>query len=326
LAPCEERELKRRITMKSITLCLILIAGLCLACLPVSAAGDGATDLSTFTITLDPPPAASGAAIASGAGSYPVSVEQAKDSIRVFAGNLDLDPVLASTGTMPVGSYYKFATGQEYSYYCVNQNTGVVEFAMMAENMPTTDTFSLTRDQAYAKGADFARTKYDSFDAKTWKIITEQQLNISWYRMNGTEYEPLTVPTFIFSLREEKDHVLTPNTVTVLVSAVDGKIIYYGGIERLLLVGLKPTVTLSQAVQEAGNHFEYQTTHSSAYLSVITQTMNYQSLAWMVTLRGTHNDHEHEEIFAIDAVSGDYIPVSYNRVWPDGYPYFIYTG
>ncbi|MDD1703143.1 MAG: hypothetical protein LUQ31_09215 [Methanoregula sp.] len=312
--------------MKSITVCCILIAGLCLcACLPVSAAGDGTVDLSTFMITLDPPAstAGSGAAIASVNDNYPISVEQAKNNIRVFTGDLDMDPVLSSTGTMPVGNYYRFTGNDSYSYYLVNQNSGLVEFALMAENMPSTGTFSLSRDEAYAKGTDFARAHFENFDAKTWKIVTEQQLNISWYRMNGTEEEYLTVPTYLFALRGEQDHVLTPDTMTVLVSAVDGKVLLYGGIDRLLLVDLKPTVTMSGAVQEAEKHFGGKVTQSRASLSVVTRTMNVQSLAWMVTLHGTEYDYEYEQTFAIDAVTGDYLT---GQLWPDYYSYFLYYG
>ena len=312
--------------MKSITVCCILIAGLCLcACLPVSAAPDGTVSLSSFMIKLDPPAAAagSGATIAAANDNYPISVEQAKNSIRAFTGNQDLDPVLSSTGTMPVGSYYQFSGDTPYSDYYVNQNSGLVEFARMTGNMPSTGTFSLTRDEAYAKGTEFARAHFANFDAKTWKIVTDQQINVSWYRMNGTEEESLTVPTYLFAMREEQDHVMMPDTVTVLVSAVDGKVILYGGVDRLLLVDLTPTVTMSEAVQEAEMHFDGKVTHSSATRSVVTRTMNVQSLAWMVTLQGTHSDYEYSETFPIDAVTGKYLS---GQLWPDSYSYFLYYG
>ena len=317
--------------MKSITVCLLLMTGLCLfACMPALAAADGTTtDLSTFMIPLEPAGGSAHTATVQAAASgdsYPITVKQAKDAIRAFAGTTDMDLYLSSTGTMPVGSYYQFGMTNSSSYYYVNQNSGVVEFALLAENMPDNGTFILTRDESSAKGTAFAASRYETFSQKNWKIIRDQQLNISWYRMNGTEYESLSVPTYLFTLREEKDHVLTPSTVTLLVSAVDGKVIYYGGIDRLLLVDLKPAVTMSQAVEEASNHFSYQTTHSWAYLSVITRPMNYQSLAWIVTLRGTHNDHEHEESFVIDAVSGEFITDYLYGIWPDGYTYFMYYG
>jgi hypothetical protein len=276
-------------------------------------------------IKLDPPAAAagSGAAIAAANDSYPISVEQAKKSIRAFTGNQDLDPVLSSTGSMSVGSYYQFSGDTPSSYYYVNQNSGLVEFAQMTENMPSTGTFSLSRDEAYAKGTEFARAHFENFDAKTWKIATEQQLNISWYRMNGTEYEPLTVPTYLFALREEQDHIMMTDTVTVLVSAVDGKVIIYGGIDRLLQVDLKPTVTMSQAIQVAEKHFGGTVIHSSAMLSVVTRSMNVQSLAWEVTLQGYYDDYTYSQNFAIDAMSGDYLT---DRIWPDAYTYFLYNG
>jgi len=311
--------------MKSITVCCILIAGLCLcAGLPVSAAPGGTVSLSSFKITLAPPAAAagSGAAIAAANDNYPISVEQAKNNIRTFTGNPDLDPV-SSTGTMPVGSYYKFSGNDTDSYYVVNQDSGLVEFAVMTENMPSTGTFSLSRDEAYAKGTEYARAHFENFDAKSWKIATEQQINVSWYRMNGTESESLTVPTYLFAMREEQDHVMMPDTVTVLVSAVDGKVIIYGGIDRLLQVDLKPTVTMSQAIQVAEKHFSGTVTHSSATLSVVTRTMNVQSLAWEVTLQGYYDDYTYSQNFAIDAMSGDYLT---DRIWPDAYTYFLYYG
>ena len=43
---------------------------------------------------------------------------------------------IASTGRMPVGNYYLFSVTDSSSYYYVNQNSGVVEFALLAENMP----------------------------------------------------------------------------------------------------------------------------------------------------------------------------------------------
>lgn len=317
--------------MKSITICLLLMSGLCLfACMPALAAADGTTtDLSTFIIPLAPVGSSSHSAIVQAAASgdsYPITVKQAKDAIRAFTGTTDMDLVLSSTGTMPVGSYYLFGVTNSSSYYYVNQNSGVVEFALLAENIADNEKFSLNRDESYANGTAFAASRYETFSQKNWKIIRDQQINISWYRMNGTEYESLSVPTYLFTLREEKDHVLTPNTVTLLVSAVDGKVIYYGGIDRLLLVDLRPSATMSQAIEEASDHFSYQTTHSWAYLSVITRPMNYQSLAWIVTLRGTHNDHEHEESFVIDAVSGEFITDYLYGIWPDGYTYFMYYG
>jgi hypothetical protein len=317
--------------MKSTAVFLLLITGLCLfACMPALATADGTTtDLSTFMIPLEPAGGSSDSATVQAAASgdsYPITVKQAKDAIRTFAGSTDMDLVLSRTGTMPVGSYYLFGQTNSSSYYYVNQNSGVVEFALLAQNIPDNETFALTRDECYAQGTTFAASRYETFSQKNWKIIRDEQLNISWYRMNGTEYESLIVPTYLFTLREEKEHVLTPSTVTLLVSAVDGKVIYYGGIDRLLLVGLKPAATMSQAVEEASNHFSYQTTHSWAYLSVITRPMNYQSLAWVVTLRGTHNDHEHEETFVIDAVSGEFITDYLYGIWPDGYTYFMYYG
>jgi hypothetical protein len=143
--------------------------------------------------------------------------------------------------------------------------------------------------------------------------------------MNGTEEEYLTVPTYLFAMREEQDHVMMPDTVTVLVSAVDGKVIIYGGIDRLSLVDLTPTVTMSEAVQEAETHFDGKVTHSSATLSVVTRTMNVQSLAWMVTLQGTYSDYDYEytQTFPIDAISGKYLS---GRIWPDAYSYFLYYG
>lgn len=315
--------------MKSVTTCLILLIGLGLcACLPVYAADAGTTDMSSFMITLDPVAGQTGSdavTAASRGDAYPISESQAKDAVRIFAGKLDIDPVLSSTGSLPIGNYYGFSTND--STYYVNQNSGIVEFAWMLGNMPDNGTFALTRDQAYTKGTDFARLHYDGFDQKSWKIIREEQLNISWYRMNGTEQESLSVPTYFFTLREEQEHVLTTNTATLLVSAVDGKVIVYGGVDRLLLVDLKPSVSLSQAVEVAGKHFEYQTTHSQAYLSVVTQSMNVQSLAWIVTLRGTHNDHEHTISYVIDAVSGRYIQEDLSGIWPEGYsPYYLYYG
>lgn len=307
--------------MKILTVCLVLITGLCLcACLPVSAAGEETIDLSSLMITLNPTesPSESGSvAAASVNDNYPISVDQAKNNIRVFTGNLDIDPVLAGTGTMPIGNYYYFAVNN--SFYYVNQNSGVVEFALMTQNIPDTGVLSLSRDQAYEMGKEFARSKYDSFDQKNWKIVAEQQYNTSWYRMNGTEREYYSVPLFLFTLREEQQHVLTPSTVNLYVNAVDGKVIYYSGVDRLLLVDLTPSITLGRAVEVAGEHFEYETTHSTAYLSVITRPMNVQSLAWIVTLRGTHGDHEHEENFVIDAVSGEYISRYYDNIWPEGY-------
>ena len=127
--------------MKSITVCLLLITGLCLfACMPALAAADGTTtDLSTFMIPLEPAGGSAHSATVQAAASgdsYPITVKQAKDAIRTFAGSTDMDLVLSRTGTMPVGSYYLFGQTNSSSYYYVNQNSGVVEFALLAENIP----------------------------------------------------------------------------------------------------------------------------------------------------------------------------------------------
>ncbi|MFA4850846.1 MAG: hypothetical protein WC626_14065, partial [Methanoregula sp.] len=308
--------------MKRFTISLIIITGLFLClCMPATAAESGKTDLATLMITMDPSltaPSGSGLVqAASVSDSYPITIEQAKNNIRVFAGNLSIEPELSYTFMLPVGTYYMFSV-DSLSSYAVNQNSGVVEFAVMGENIPATDVATLTRDEVYAKGTEFAQSKYEGFNQKNWKITKETPYNMGWYRMNGTEEEYISIPMYYFTLREESNHVLTPNVVVLLVNAVDGKTVYYGGIDRLLTVDLTPKITLAEAMAVAEEHFEYETTHVSAYLAVNTQPMNYQKLAWIVTMRGTHNDHEHTESFVVDAITGDYSGSLYN-VWPEGY-------
>ena len=61
------------------------------------------------------------------------------------------------------------------SYYYVNQNSGVVEFALLAQNIPDNETFALTRDESYAQGTAFASSRYETFSQKNWKIIRDEQ-------------------------------------------------------------------------------------------------------------------------------------------------------
>jgi uncharacterized membrane protein YkoI len=305
--------------MKRTRIAFIAVAAICL--LLVFMPGVGAT-----SIKLDSPVTSQGVMTASAASAYtasasandnyPISVDQAKNNIRVFMGDLSLDPVLSTTGSLPIGNYYYFVA--ENSTFTVNQNTGVVEFVHFGDNAQDSSEVVLTRDQAYANATAYAGGKFTDFSSKNWKLVIDQvDTNYEWYYNPSTgNWDYVTVNAYDFVFREEKDHVLLPTLVHVSVNTKTGSIIDYWGVDRLLtLSSLENTVSLSEAVATAENHVGTSDMESTeGHREVIIQYQNLERLAWVVTL--TENGG-YSYVVVVDANDGSFIGYHWDDIWPE---------
>jgi hypothetical protein len=303
----------------------VVIAAVCiLACLP----GVGAT-----SVQLDPingnavsvsTASMSAASVASVNDNYPISVEQAKNSIRVFVGDLSIEPVLGSTGSLEIGNYYHFTVNN--STFDVNQNSGVVEFVHFGDNVPNSPDLTISRDKAYAKATEYAGLKYDGFSGKTWKLIVDRVYETTdWkYNQSSGEYEQVVLSkAYDFVLREEKDHVLLPSIVHVRVNAATGAIVDYWGVDRVLTVSsLKNTVSLASAIQTAEDqvYSEFKVNSAEGYLAVVTQNQNVENLAWVIKMTGSYrwdSDYQSTYIVIVDATDGKYLGYGWDDIWPE---------
>ncbi|MDD1694589.1 MAG: hypothetical protein LUQ71_07675 [Methanoregula sp.] len=297
----------------------VLIAALCmLFVLPYAGAMsvqmDPISDAGTVSVSA-----------ASANDNYPISVEQAKNSVRLFMNDLTLEPTLGSTGSLEIGNYYNLNAGSDS--FSVNQNTGVVEFVHFGANAPDSANVTLTRDQAYAKATEYAGQKYDGFTGKSWKLVVDNVYEQKSWRYNSTtrNYEEyVTKKAYDFVFREEKDHVLLPNLVYVQVNPVTGAIVDYWGVDRLVTAGLKNTVSLAEAVETTQDcyHFSDSFTLSSseAYLAVVTRYQNVENLAWVVKLKGYYSwdrDDERTYYAVIDATDGSVLGTRWSDIWPE---------
>jgi hypothetical protein len=297
----------------------VLIAAVCmLALLPCAGA---------LSIQLDPLMTTAGASgsasVASVNDNYPISVEQAKNSVRVFMNDLTLEPTLDSTGSLENGNYYLLSVGPDT--FNVNQNTGVVEFVHFGSNAPDSANLTITRDEAYAKATAYAGQKYEGFSAKSWKLVVDKVYSDYSYLCGEHSCERVDIKAYDFVLREEKDHVLLPNIVHVRVNPVTGAIVDYWGINRLVTVGLKNTVSLSEATETAeqylgiGSGSSFKLSSSEAYLAVVTRYQNVENLAWVVKLKGYYSwDSEERTYYAVvDANDGSVLGNNWDNIWPE---------
>jgi hypothetical protein len=307
---------------------IIAIAALCvlLLCMPGAMA---------LTVKLDPiasqhhaVSSASSALMASANDNYPISEEQAKNNIRVFVGNLSLEPELYSTGSMEIGNYYYFATDD--STFVVNQNSGVVEFVHFGANEAGTPDIVLTHDQALAAAKEYAGTKYDSFSTRNWKLVIDQiDTDYDWvYNKTSQDWSQVErQKTYDFVFREQKDSVLLPNLVHVSINPVSGAVIDYWGVDRLLTVSdLTSKVSLSKATAAAEDYVysEFVTTSSEGYLAVIIRSQNVEDLAWVIKLHGHYTGSNYESTYEIvvSAKDGSVIGLGWDQIWPEHQLYY----
>jgi len=305
--------------MRTTRIFAAMIAALCiLSFMPLAGA---------MSIQMDPLTTNAGSPISVDAASandnYPISVEQAKNSVRLFMNNLTLEPLLSSTGSLEIGNYYIMSEGSD-SFY-VNQNTGIVEFVHFGANEPQSADMKFTRDQAYDKATAYAGQKYDGFSTKSWKLVVDSVYDdYDWvYNKTSQNYERIDIKAYDFVLREEKEHVLLPNIIHVRVNPKTGAIVDYWGVDRLITVGLKNTISVSEATESAESymgHSSYFTlTSSEGYLAVVTRSQNVENLAWVIKLKGYYSwdDDEQTYVVIVDANDGSILGSGWSSIWPE---------
>lgn len=302
--------------MKIIRMFAVLVTAVCiLSFLP----GAGA-----MTIQLDPLSTTSVSSASVSAASvndnYPITEEQAKNSIRIFMNDLTLDPMLIDTGSIEIGNYYTFKVDQDS--YTVNQNTGVVEFVHFGAHNPDSAVMNVTRDQAYAIATGYAGQKYEGFAGKTWNLVIDRVYETSNYEYNQTSqtYERIAIKAYDFVLREEKDHILLPSLVHVRINPATGAIVDFWGVDRVLTVSdLTGKITLSNAIQSATDYTysSFKVNSAEGYLAVVTQSQNVESLAWVITLHGSYTwDPNYNDTYTV-VVNANDGSVLGGTIWPE---------
>ena len=141
---------------------------------------------------------------------------------------------------------------------------------------------------------------------------------------SSQNYECYDIKAYDFVLREEKNHVLLPNLVHVRVNPATGAIVDYWGVDRLVTVGLKNTVSLSEATETAesylGQSSYFTLSSSEGYLAVVTRSQNVENLAWVIKLKGYYswdNDNEQTYVIVVDAVDGSVLGSGWDDIWPE---------
>lgn len=296
-----------------------LLAALCiLSILPLAGAMSVRMDQITTTVS------SVSADAASANDNYPISVDQAKNSVRLFMNDLKLDPDLSGTGSIEIGNYY-ILTSDTDSFY-VNQNSGVVEFVHFGANEPGSADVKFSRDQAYAIATAYAGEKYGGYSGKSWKLVVDRVYeDFDWvYNETSQDYERVDLKAYDFVLREEKEHVLLPNIVHVRINANTGTIVDYWGVDRLVTVGLKNTVSLSGAMETAENYYglsdSFTISSSEGCLAVVTRSQNVENLAWVIKLKGYYswnNDDERTYMIVVDASDGSVLGSGWSSIWPE---------
>ncbi|MDD1694883.1 MAG: hypothetical protein LUQ71_09185 [Methanoregula sp.] len=309
--------------MKIMRMFAVLIAAVCILSL-LPGAGAMSIQMDPLSTTSSSASVSAGAVSAASANdNYPISVEQARDSVRLFMNDLTLEPTLSSTGSLEVGNYYNLNAGSDS--FSVNQNTGVVEFVHFGANVPDSEDLTLTRDEAYAKATEYAGLKYDGFSGKSWKLIVDRVYqNDRWiYNETSQSGSWVNYKAYDFVLREEKDHVLLPNIIHVRVNPQTGSIVDYWGVDRILTVtDLTSTTTLSDAVKSATDYTwsEFKVNSAEGYLAVVTRYQNVENLAWVITLHGSYTwDPEYTDtyIVIVDAKDGSVLGTRWSSIWPE---------
>ena len=306
--------------MKTTRILTILVAALCmLPILPMAGAMSIRMDAQSGT--------GSNAALAAASAidNYPISVEQAKNSVRLFMNNLSLNPVLVSTGSLEIGNYYTLGAGQDT--FSVNQNSGIVEFAHFGANEPVSANVTISRDRAYEKATAYAGRKYDGFSGRSWKLVVDRLYEeYSWtYNETSHDYEKhATLRAYDFVFREEKDHVLLPNIVHVRINPVTGAVVDYWGVDRMVTVWLKNAVSLSEAVRTAEDYYglsdSFTVSSSEGYLAVVVRSQNVENLAWVIRLKGYSSwdrDYERTYTIVVDAADGSVLGSDWSGIWPE---------
>lgn len=176
----------------------------------------------------------------------PISPEQAKAAVRTF----EEDPNLQFEGEPELGQipgyqgeappYYKLRSTRGDNYR-VHAHTGeVVSASYKNENLPTEPSDAPTgprsKEDCLQIAQNFARAKYQDFDAMGLTLISEKWNSYAW--------------VFEFGQKGTYD-ALTPNDCEIEVNPVDGKILRYFGKHVGTVTPRPPQLTAAQALEIA---------------------------------------------------------------------------
>ncbi|MDD1690694.1 MAG: PepSY domain-containing protein [Methanoregula sp.] len=253
-------------------------------------------------------PAGSLAGAASVHDNYPISEERAMLFVKDFVGDFDMDLVPDDVESLPIGNYYTFYSNDDR--FWVNQQSGDVEFAHFNSNYQNCQSndgnciaINQTRDQAYTAAQAYAIEKYEGFNEKHWLLIEDTLINST----AGSEYsfmwrEYIGTDRWYGTTKE----VTLPNIVHVSVSASDGKVIDYWGVNRLLSASTTPQISMSEAMETAEDSVpgDIDISNPKISLTLAERTQNVETLVWIVTFDGTRGDEKIPVTIYVNANNG----------------------
>ncbi|MDO9325911.1 MAG: hypothetical protein Q7T80_13260 [Methanoregula sp.] len=236
------------------------------------------------------------------ANEHTITVEQAKESIRVFMGDMNLEPVYESTQeNFADADYYLFTF--DTLIFGVNTETGNVETISFADRMPGSRTIAISQNEALVKAKVFAG-KYNGFSGKTWHLVIDALTLIT---DNSSSY--------FFLFQEESDDILLPSMVVVQVNPESGEIWSYAGVNRTgEPVCVKPTFGQTEAagIAEAGMPSnDYTIDPASGHLAVVRDTTEFrnQHLVWIFTCQDSTGANPMPMEIFVDATEGTLYPL-----------------
>ena len=249
------------------------------------------------------------------AGLPPLTVDEAKVSVREFEDSPGMALEQKRTMSTPRGEVYEMAS--DSGRYFVNAKTGEVELASFygkqgasgqsffmskpVASPPQPDSGTVTMDQAFVIAQDYARKNYRNFHDRTMVLIESKLVD------HGDSGK-----TFYFTWKEKINDVLLPNIIFITVTSENGEILNYMGVDQSLDINLEPSVSEDVALTIARTQFApLEIVRTNLQLAFLPVNENEQRLVWLVNVICIQDGFIHQggEVF-VDANTGEIITVN----------------
>ena len=247
-----------------------------------------------------------------------ITPEQAQAAVRAFEGyaNLQFESVTYDEET-PEGPEWNHLRWYDISgigppetqhSWMVNAVTGEVFGANYSDAGPDTRSEDplgpLTQEQCLEIAESLARAKYAGFDQMNFELGTQDWHGLGWQ----------------FEWNEKLQYgAETPNSVTVRVSPIDGRIEDYGSCRVTMPTPPEPQITAEQAVDTAKQATGIVTVN---YVDGPTLTADPDGIYWSFEIDGQDAQGIHQNyvgwVNAVTGEAGEMYPAFGAEVEPEG--------